>query len=149
MNFAEKRLAELNRRQRQTTPASELVVGLQCGGSDAFSGVTCNPAVGYATALLVRAGATVLFSEVTEVRDAIHLLTPRAANPQVALDLIREMKWYDEYLARGFADRSANPTPGNKRGGLANVVEKALGSIAKSGSTAIMEAGHGGSIPAA
>jgi galactarate dehydratase len=134
---ADKRLAELDRRQRETRPASELVVGLQCGGSDAFSGVTCNPAVGYAADLLVRAGATVLFSEVTEVRDAIHLLTPRAATEQVGRDLIREMRWYDEYLARGRADRSANPTPGNKRGGLSNVVEKALGSIAKAGRSAI------------
>ena len=78
LEAAEKRLAELNRRRRVSCPAAELVVGLQCGGSDAFSGVTCNPAVGYAADLLVRAGATVLFSEVTEVRDAIHLLTPRA-----------------------------------------------------------------------
>jgi galactarate dehydratase len=78
-----------------------------------------------------------MFSEVTEVRDAIHLLTARAANRQVAGELIREMQWYDEYLARGGADRSANPTPGNKRGGLSNVVEKALGSIAKAGSSAI------------
>ena len=139
MRFAEKRLAELQRRQRRTVPASHLVVGLQCGGSDAFSGITCNPAVGYAADLLVRAGGTVLFSEVTEVRDAIHLLTPRAANEQVAHDLVREMKWYDDYLARGWADRSANTTPGNKRGGLANIVEKALGSVAKSGSTAIQE----------
>ncbi|MCC6419817.1 MAG: UxaA family hydrolase, partial [Gemmataceae bacterium] len=108
------------------------------------SGVTCNPAVGYAADLLVRAGATVLFSEVTEVRDAIHLLTPRAADRETALALVREMRWYDEYLARGGADRSANPTPGNKRGGLANVVEKALGSIAKAGSTAIRSvASHG------
>jgi len=106
MRFAEKRLAELDRRQRRTVPASHLVVGLQCGGSDAFSGVTCNPAVGYAADLLVRAGGTVLFSEVTEVRDAIHLLTPRAANEQVARDLVREMKWYDDYLARGWADRA-------------------------------------------
>lgn len=137
MEAAEKRLVHLNRRRREVCPASELVVGLQCGGSDAFSGVTCNPAVGYAADLLVRAGATVLFSEVTEVRDAIHLLTPRAATPDVGRDLIREMRWYDEYLSRGGADRSANPTPGNKRGGLANVVEKALGSITKAGSTAI------------
>src|SRR6185295_9105573 len=115
-----------------------------CGGSDAFSGVTCNPAVGYAADLLVRAGATVMFSEVTEVRDAVHLLTPRAVNEEVARDLIREMRWYDEYLARGQADRSANPTPGNKRGGLANVVEKALGSVAKAGTTALMAvASHG------
>lgn len=138
MFAAEKRLEQLNLRQRQTVPASELVVGLQCGGSDAFSGVTCNPAVGYAADLLVRAGATVMFSEVTEVRDAVHLLTPRAINEQVARDLVREMRWYDEYLARGGADRTANPTPGNKRGGLANVVEKALGSVAKAGTSALM-----------
>ena len=140
---ADKRLAELDRRRRQSCPASDLVVGLQCGGSDAFSGVTCNPAVGYAADLLVRAGATVMFSEVTEVRDAIHLLTPRAETPDVGRALIREMRWYDEYLAAGQADRSANTTPGNKRGGLANIVEKALGSVAKSGSTAIRAvAGH-------
>ncbi len=138
MRAAEKRLEQLNRRQRTAVPASELVVGLQCGGSDAFSGVTCNPAVGYAADLLVRAGATVMFSEVTEVRDAVHLLTPRAINQDVARSLIREMQWYDDYLARGSADRSANPTPGNKRGGLSNVVEKSLGSIAKAGSSALM-----------
>lgn len=137
LRAAEKRLEELNRRLRTTCPASELSVGLQCGGSDAFSGVTCNPAVGFAADLLVRAGASVFFSEVTEVRDAVHLLTPRAINRDVAQSLLREMKWYDDYLARGGADRSANPTPGNKRGGLANIVEKALGSIAKAGSTAI------------
>ena len=112
--------------------------GLQCGGSDAFSGVTCNPAVGYAADLLVRAGATVMFSEVTEVRDAIHLLTPRAANEDVARALIREMRVVRRISRRaGPRDRSANPTPGNKRGGLANIVEKALGSVAKAGSTAI------------
>jgi galactarate dehydratase len=137
LRAAERRLAFLNRRQRQECPAADLVVGLQCGGSDAFSGVTCNPAVGYAADLLVRAGATVLFSEVTEVRDAIHLLTPRALNEQVGRDLIQEMRWYDDYLANGRADRSANPTPGNKRGGLSNIVEKALGSVAKAGSSAI------------
>ncbi len=137
MGTAERRLAELNLRQRTTCPASKLSVGLQCGGSDAFSGLTCNPAVGMAADLLVRAGATVFFSEVTEVRDAVHLLTPRAVTREVGRKLIEEMRWYDEYLARGGADRSANPTPGNKRGGLANVVEKALGSIAKAGSTAI------------
>src|ERR1039457_699109 len=86
MRAAEKRLAQLDRRRRRTVPASELVVGLQCGGSDAFSGVTCNPAVGFAADLLVRAGATVMFSEVTEVRDAVHLLTPRAATVDVARD---------------------------------------------------------------
>lgn len=137
MAMADARLAELNKRRRETCPASALVIGLQCGGSDAFSGVTANPAVGFAADLLVRAGATVMFSEVTEVRDAINLLTRRAANEDIGRALVREMDWYDSYLARGGADRSANTTPGNKKGGLANIVEKSLGSIVKSGSSAI------------
>lgn len=135
--MADKRLQALNRRRRETCAAADLVVGLQCGGSDAFSGVTANPAVGFAADLLVRAGATVMFSEVTEVRDAIHLLTPRALNQGVADALIREMDWYDRYLQTGEADRSANTTPGNKTGGLSNIVEKAMGSVIKSGSSPI------------
>ena len=137
MRQAETNLAELNKRRRETVPASELVVGVQCGGSDAFSGVTANPAVGYATDLLVRAGATVMFSEVTEVRDGIDQLTSRATTPEVAQAMIREMDWYDNYLKRGGVDRSANTTPGNKKGGLSNIVEKAMGSIVKSGSAPI------------
>lgn len=137
MTQAEARLKVLNKRTRKTCPASDLVIGLQCGGSDAFSGVTANPAVGFAADLLVSAGATVMFSEVTEVRDAIQLLTRRAINEDVGRALVREMAWYDSYLARGGADRSANTTPGNKKGGLANIVEKSLGSIVKSGSSAI------------
>jgi galactarate dehydratase len=139
MQTAERHLQKLNQRQRETCPVADLVVGMQCGGSDAFSGVTANPAVGYASDLLVRCGATVMFSEVTEVRDAIHLLTPRAIDEEVGKALLREMAWYDNYLDTGKTDRSANPSPGNKKGGLANVVEKALGSIAKSGSSAIVE----------
>ena len=127
----------LNNRRRETCPASDLVIGVQCGGSDAFSGLTANPAVGFATDLLVRAGATVMFSEVTEVRDGVDQLTSRAANPEVAAAIIREMQWYDDYLKRGSADRSANTTPGNKKGGLSNIVEKAMGSIIKSGNSAI------------
>jgi galactarate dehydratase len=134
---AEQQLEVLNRRRRETVPASELVVGVQCGGSDAFSGVTANPAVGYATDLLVRAGGTVMFSEVTEVRDGIDQLTSRAINADVANAMIREMDWYDQYLKRGGVDRSANTTPGNKKGGLSNIVEKAMGSIVKSGSSPI------------
>ena len=126
-------LERLNRRRRETVPASELVVGVQCGGSDAFSGVTANPSVGFATDLLVRAGATVMFSENTEVRDAVDQLTRRAANQEVADAIVRELAWYDAYLARGQADRSANTTPGNKKGGLSNIVEKAMGSVIKSG----------------
>ena len=126
-------LERLNQRRRVTCPASELVVGVQCGGSDAFSGVTANPAVGFAADLLVRSGATVMFSENTEVRDAVAHLTARAATPEVAQAIVRELGWYDAYLARGSADRSANTTPGNKAGGLANIVEKAMGSVVKSG----------------
>ncbi len=137
MDLAEERLKHLDLRRRETIPASELVVGMQCGGSDAFSGITANPALGVAADLLVRAGATVMFSENTEVRDGIHLLAPRAASEDVARALVREMAWYDRYLARGDADRSANTTPGNKKGGLSNIVEKAMGSIAKSGSSVI------------
>ncbi|MDW5377561.1 galactarate dehydratase [Halomonas sp. HP20-15] len=137
--MAERHLEKLNRRQRETCPASELVVGMQCGGSDAFSGVTANPAVGFATDLIVRAGGSVMFSEVTEVRDAIHLLTPRAVSKEVGQALLDQMAWYDSYLEQGQADRSANPSPGNKRGGLSNVVEKALGSIIKSGNSPIVD----------
>jgi galactarate dehydratase len=134
---AEERWERRNARQRETVPASELVVGVQCGGSDAFSGVTANPAVGFCTDLLVRAGATVMFSETTEVRDGVAQLTARASTPEVAHAIVREMAWYDAYLSRGSADRSANTTPGNKKGGLANIVEKAMGSIVKSGSVPI------------
>jgi galactarate dehydratase len=134
---AETHLQRLNARRRVTVPASELVVGVQCGGSDAFSGVTANPAVGVCADLLVRAGATVMFSETTEVRDAVETLTARCASPEVAQKMVAEMAWYDDYLARGEVDRSANTTPGNKAGGLSNIVEKAMGSVVKSGSMPI------------
>jgi galactarate dehydratase len=118
-------------------PASALVVGVQCGGSDAFSGVTANPAVGYCTDLLVRAGASVMFSETTEVRDGIDQLTSRAVHPRSGRGhdprdgLVRRLS------AARQRDRSANTTPGNKKGGLSNIVEKAMGSIVKSGSVPI------------
>ncbi len=137
MSAAQLHLERLNARVRETVPASELVVGVQCGGSDAFSGVTANPAVGFCTDLLVRAGASVMFSETTEVRDGIDQLTSRATTPAVAQRMIEEMAWYDAYLQRGKVDRSANTTPGNKKGGLSNIVEKAMGSIVKSGSAPI------------
>jgi galactarate dehydratase len=139
MQMAETHLQKLNRRKRTTCPASGLVVGMQCGGSDAFSGLTGNPAAGFAADLIVRAGGTVFFSEVTEVRDAIHLLVPRAINEKVADALKKEMAWYDNYLQKGSADRSANTTPGNKGGGLSNIVEKSLGSIVKSGTSPIVD----------
>lgn len=139
MLMAEKHLQKLNQRKRTTCPAADLVVGMQCGGSDAFSGLTGNPASGFAADLIVRAGGTVFFSEVTEVRDAIHLLVPRAIDETVAQALKDEMAWYDNYLQMGSADRSANTTPGNKGGGLSNIVEKALGSVVKSGTSPIVD----------
>ncbi len=139
MEMAEKKLQILNERKRVTLPLSDLLIGMQCGGSDAFSGVTANPAAGYASDMLVKGGATVLFSEVTEVRDGVYLLAERCINEEVGKKLASEMKWYDHYLQEGEVDRSANPTPGNKKGGLANIVEKAMGSIAKSGTSPIVE----------
>lgn len=139
MEMAEKKLKILNVRKREPLPLSDLLVGMQCGGSDAFSGVTANPSAGYAADMLVKGGGTVMFSEVTEVRDGVYLLGERCINEEVGKKLASEMKWYDNYLKEGEVDRSANPTPGNKKGGLANIVEKAMGSIAKSGTSPIVE----------
>ena len=139
MDMAEKKLQVLNKRRREPLPLSDLLIGMQCGGSDAFSGVSANPSAGYAADMLVQAGATVMFSEVTEVRDGVHLIAERCVSAEVRDKLAAEMRWYDHYLAEGEVDRSANPTPGNKKGGLSNIVEKAMGSIAKSGSSPIVE----------
>ncbi|MCL2319103.1 MAG: UxaA family hydrolase [Treponema sp.] len=135
--MAEKKLQRLNQRKRVTLPLEKLCIGIQCGGSDSFSGITANPAAGYASDLLVRAGGTVLFSEVTEVRDGVQYLAARCASPELSQKLSGEMKWYDAYLERGGADATANPSPGNKAGGLSNIMEKTMGSIAKSGSAPI------------
>jgi len=137
--MAEEKLKKLNMRRRETLPLSNLCIGMQCGGSDAFSGVTANPSAGYAADLLVQAGGTVMFSEVTEVRDGVHFIAARCVNKEVRDKLASEMKWYDNYLKEGQVDRSANPTPGNKKGGLSNIIEKAMGSIAKSGSSPVVE----------
>ena len=139
MDMAEVKLKKLNERKRETLPLSDLCIGLQCGGSDAFSGITANPSAGYASDMLVKAGATVLFSEVTEVRDGVYLLAERTVDKATCTKLSSEMKWYDNYLEKGMVDRSANTTPGNKKGGLSNIVEKAMGSIAKSGTSPIVE----------
>lgn len=147
LSMAEKKLEKLDSRRRQIVPLDQLCIGMQCGGSDAFSGITANPAAGYASDLLVSAGATVLFSEVTEVRDGVHMLARRCVNSKIAEKLAAEMRWYDAYLEAGGADRSANPTPGNKKGGLANIMEKAMGSIAKSGRSPIVEVLSPGEVP--
>ena len=139
LEMAEKKLKILNERRREELPVSDLVVGMQCGGSDAFSGITANPTAGYAADLLVSAGGTVMFSEVTEVRDGVQYIAERCVNEEVGKRLVEEMRWYDNYLRVGGVDRGANTTPGNKKGGLSNIIEKSMGSIAKSGSSPIVE----------
>lgn len=139
LDMADRKLQRLEQRRREELPLCELVIGMQCGGSDAFSGLTANPSAGYAADMLVKGGATVLFSEVTEVRDGVQFLAARCPDAHTRDRLVEEMQWYDDYLASGGADRDANPTPGNKKGGLANIVEKAMGSIAKSGTSPIVE----------
>jgi galactarate dehydratase len=139
VGMAGKKLEVLNRRRRESLPLSRLIIGVQCGGSDAFSGITANPVIGYAADLIAAAGGTVLFSEVTEVRDGVHILARRAAGEAVCAALVREMDWYDRYLERGGVGREANTSPGNKEGGLSNITEKAMGSIVKSGSAPLAE----------
>ena len=145
--MAERKLQRLNERKRTELPLSKLIVGTQCGGSDAFSGISSNPSIGRAFDMLAANGATVMFSEVTEVRDGVHFLAERCSSEEVVEKLRKEIGWYDEYLAKGGADRSANPTPGNKAGGLSNIVEKAMGSIAKSGKSPIVEVIGPGELP--
>ncbi len=147
LKMAETKLEALNKRRRTTLPLSKLCIGMQCGGSDAFSGITANPSAGYASDLLVSGGATVMFSEVTEVRDGVHLLAQRCVDKEARDKLVSEIGWYDAYLAKGEVDRSANPTPGNKKGGLSNIVEKAMGSIVKSGRAPIVEVLRPGEMP--
>ncbi len=139
LDMAEKKLQKLNQRRREELPLSELLIGMQCSGSDAFSGISANPSAGYAADMLVRGGATVMFSEVTEVRDGVPMLATQCVDAHTRDRLAEEMRWYDNYLEEGGVDRDANPTPGNKKGGLANIVEKAMGSIAKSGTSPIVE----------
>jgi len=139
MDMAERKLKILNERHREELPLSDLLIGMQCGGSDAFSGVTANPSAGYAADMLVKGGASVMFSEVTEFRDGVHLLAARCESEELRDKLVKEVGWYDHYLDEGGVDRDANPTPGNHAGGLSNIVEKAMGSIAKSGHASISE----------
>lgn len=139
MRMAEKKLQKLDQRRREELPLSKLLIGMQCGGSDAFSGITSNPTAGYAADLLTAGGGTALFSEVTEARDGIQFVAKRCIDDKTGQRLVQEMRWYDEYLRRGGVGREANTTPGNKKGGLSNIVEKSMGSIAKSGRSPIVE----------
>ncbi|MEZ4564588.1 MAG: altronate dehydratase family protein [Thermomicrobiales bacterium] len=130
-----KLLPVANEARREEVPASELVVALQCGGSDGWSGVTANPGLGKAADEIVRQGGTVVLGETTEVYGGEHLLTRRARNEQVAQDLIDRIHWWEKYTAMFGASIDNNPAPGNKLGGLTTIYEKSLGAIAKAGNT--------------
>lgn len=127
-------LALADEARRSPTPASELTLGLQCGGSDAWSGVTANPALGCAADLLVRAGGTVILAETPEIYGAENLLLRRAENAQVAEALLERLSWWEDYVARNGQELNNNPSPGNLKGGLSTILEKSLGAVAKSGS---------------
>lgn len=132
-------LPELNRIERQPVPASQLVLGLQCGGSDGYSGITANPALGVASDLLVRNGGTAVLGETPEVYGAEHLLTRRAVNREVGEKLIERIQWWEKYTAGHGGAMDNNPSPGNKAGGLTTILEKSLGAVAKGGSTNLVE----------
>jgi altronate hydrolase/galactarate dehydratase len=118
---------------RAPAPASKLVVGLQCGGSDGYSGITANPALGAASDLLVRMGGTTILSETPEIYGAEHLLTRRAVSREVGDKLLERIRWWEDYTARNGGEMDNNPSPGNKKGGLTTILEKSLGAVAKGG----------------
>jgi altronate hydrolase len=128
-------LPEANKVAREPVPAGELTLALQCGGSDGYSGITANPALGAAVDLLVRHGGTAILSETPEIYGAEHLLTRRAVSSAVADKLVERIRWWEDYTARNGGEMDNNPTPGNKAGGLTTILEKSLGAAAKGGTT--------------
>lgn len=130
-----KMLPEVNQVNRSKVSAKHIVLGLECGGSDAYSGISANPALGKAVDLLVQNGGTAILSETPEIYGAEHLLTSRAVNRDVAQKLIDRIHWWEEYTAREGAEINNNPSPGNKAGGLTTILEKSLGAVAKGGTT--------------
>ena len=128
-------LPVLDRARREPAPASALTLALQCGGSDGYSGITANPALGAAADILVRNGGTAILSETPEIYGAEHLLTRRAATPEVGRQLVERIRWWEDYCARNGGEMNNNPSPGNKAGGLTTILEKSLGAAAKGGTT--------------
>ncbi len=128
-------LQEANRLQRTTAAAAHLTLGLECGGSDAYSGISANPALGAAADLLVRHGGSSVLSETPEIYGAEHLLTRRAVSPEVGEKLLERIRWWEAYTARHGGEMNNNPTPGNKAGGLTTILEKSLGAVAKGGTS--------------
>ncbi len=128
-------LPHANRITREPVPAAHITVGLQCGGSDGYSGITANPALGAAVDLLVRHGGTAILSETPEIYGAEHLLTRRAVSRDVGDKLVSRIKWWEDYTSREKGEMNNNPSPGNKAGGLTTILEKSLGAVAKGGTT--------------
>jgi altronate hydrolase len=132
-------LPEADKVRREPVPASHLVLGLQCGGSDGYSGISANPALGAAVDLLVRHGGSAILSETPEIYGAEHLLTRRAVSREIGEKLITRIKWWEDYTARNRMEMNNNPTPGNKAGGLTTILEKSLGAVAKGGTTNLVD----------
>jgi altronate hydrolase len=132
-------LPDAARVARQPVPASHIVLGLECGGSDGYSGISANPALGAAVDLLVRNGGTAILSETPEIYGAEHLLTRRAVSREVAEKLLARIRWWEDYTARNRGEMNNNPSPGNKAGGLTTILEKSLGAAAKGGTTNLVE----------
>jgi altronate hydrolase len=130
-------LPHVNNVKRETCYASDLIVALQCGGSDGYSGITANPALGAAVDILVRHGGTGILSETPEIYGAEHLLTRRAATREVGEKLVGIIKWWEDYTRRNNMEMNNNPSPGNKLGGLTTILEKSLGAAAKGGTTTL------------
>jgi altronate hydrolase len=128
-------LPDANSVERQPISASEISLALQCGGSDAYSGITANPALGAACDILVRHGGTGILAETPEIYGAEHLLTRRAVSREVGDKLVERIKWWEDYTSRNGGEMNNNPSPGNKAGGLTTILEKSLGAAAKGGTT--------------
>ena len=135
----EEMLPHANDVTRQPVAASHITIGLQCGGSDGYSGITANPALGAAVDLLVRHGGTAILSETPEIYGAEHLLTRRAVSRAVGEKLVSRIKWWEDYTAREKGEMNNNPSPGNKAGGLTTILEKSLGAVAKGGTTNLVD----------
>jgi altronate hydrolase len=139
VDFVREVLAESNAATRATVPVSALTVALQCGGSDGYSGITANPALGAAVDILVRNGGAAILSETSELYGAEHLLTRRAATPAIGQKIVDLIHWWEDYAARNGGELNNNPSPGNKAGGLTTILEKSLGAAAKGGTTVLKE----------
>src|SRR6476661_4789243 len=133
------RLPHANEFERESVPVSELMLALQCGGSDSFSGITANPALGHAVDLLVAQGGTAVLSETPEIYGAEHLLTRRAASRAVGEKIVERIRWWEDHCARTGGEMNNNPSPGNKAGGLTTILEKSLGAVAKGGTTNLVD----------